>query len=896
MAKTKCENNGTTFQQRLDEADRLLYAVGEAQIPFPSSLERRLYKNCPKGLRKRLQKAKLESEIAYLHNSGAFETEWYLAHNPDVAALKLDPVKHYIEQGESEGRSPSRFFILDVRQVQDFKKNSFAGSYFVAYLKTNDFAHAPRRAGKPRKRYALSEEVRFRLSKLSPDKETVLVVTHEMTRTGAPTIALNAISYLRKEYNVVTLALRGGAIESVFNAESDVLIGPISNTWPDINGYLRLLLTQCQISFAIVNSVESIYTLPILSKFNIAILSLIHEFAAYTSREKMEIAGFYSDAVVFPSEIVRANAVEEISLMKQRNPLALCQGLCQIANKFEKTSAIEDETENVRKKIRPEGWEDAIVVLGTGTVELRKGVDLFFLCAAQALSLLTHKKVRFVWVGQSPAREAAFAMYLKDQFQRSGFGSSFAIVGELKEIDRVYESADIFFMSSRLDPMPLVAQEAMAHGLPVVCFERATGIAELLAKSSKAAQGIIPYLDVSEAARRLRSLIEDEPLRLEMGQSCKAIIDKYCRFDDYGERIVRIAKGLQAAKKREIHDREIIRAANILDLSFFGTPPDSKMFRDPAWWYVHLQAFRYPGLRKPVPGFHPGIYAEAHHLIDREPLAHYLENGSPAGPWKLEVIQPGDKTSASAVPVRAALHVHLFYADMAREISTYFFNNTTPLDLYITIQEGTDKSFIESIFAPRLTGKLTIVEVPNRGRDIGAFLTAFARNWARDYEIVGHVHTKRTLVLNMPEFVREWSDFLLENTLGLKHRMMDLVLARMAADPSIGIVYPDDPNIMGWTENLEFARGFLSKFNLNFPLKQQINFPVGTFFWARTAALKKLFEVKLQWEDYPPEPLPYDGSLLHALERLLPIISESEGYRSVVTHVPHVTRLLRLHG
>jgi lipopolysaccharide biosynthesis protein len=72
--------------------------------------------------------------------------------------------------------------------------------------------------------------------------------------------------------------------------------------------------------------------------------------------------------------------------------------------------------------------------------------------------------------------------------------------------------------------------------------------------------------------------------------------------------------------------------------------------------------------------------------------------------------------------------------------------------------------------------------------------------------------------------------------------------------------------------------------------KTTFNFPLGTMFWARTAALKPLLELGLLWDDYPAEPVPGDGSLLHALERLLPFVVEKAGFRSLVTHVPGITR------
>jgi len=46
-------------------------------------------------------------------------------------------------------------------------------------------------------------------------------------------------------------------------------------------------------------------------------------------------------------------------------------------------------------------------------------------------------------------------------------------------------------------------------------------------------------------------------------------------------------------------------------------------------------------------------------------------------------------------------------------------------------------------------------------------------------------------------------------------------------------------------------------------------FLVGTMFWARSEAMKPLIHLNLQWEDYPEEPIPIDGSMLHALERII---------------------------
>lgn len=119
--------------------------------------------------------------------------------------------------------------------------------------------------------------------------------------------------------------------------------------------------------------------------------------------------------------------------------------------------------------------------------------------------------------------------------------------------------------------------------------------------------------------------------------------------------------------------------------------------------------------------------------------------------------------------------------------------------------------------------------------------------------------------------------------------MVDIILGRMATDPSIGMAFPDDPNVIGWGKNRPYAEALGQQLGLH-QLPEHFLFPIGTMFWARVDALRPLFDLGLNWQDYPVEPLPYDGSILHALERLLPFVVEKQGFRWVLTNVPGITR------
>jgi lipopolysaccharide biosynthesis protein len=59
-------------------------------------------------------------------------------------------------------------------------------------------------------------------------------------------------------------------------------------------------------------------------------------------------------------------------------------------------------------------------------------------------------------------------------------------------------------------------------------------------------------------------------------------------------------------------------------------------------------------------------------------------------------------------------------------------------------------------------------------------------------------------------------------------------------------------------------------------------------FWARSAALEPLMRLDIPWDEYPAEPLPVDGTILHALERLLPSIARAAGYGYAATYFPGI--------
>jgi lipopolysaccharide biosynthesis protein len=224
------------------------------------------------------------------------------------------------------------------------------------------------------------------------------------------------------------------------------------------------------------------------------------------------------------------------------------------------------------------------------------------------------------------------------------------------------------------------------------------------------------------------------------------------------------------------------------------------------------------------------------------------------------------------------------------DIASRLASQSLDLDLLISVpsEQAADDVRLRVESAGLRIGALAVV--PNRGRDIGPLLTEFGPLLLERYDLVGHIHTKKSVTVEDEVMGQMWFRFLMENLIGGRHPMASQIISRLGADNRLGLVFPDDPNVIGWTQNRPEAGKLASRLGLSNLPENQFNFPVGTMFWARVKAIAPLLELGLSWDDYPEEPLPYDGTMLHALERLFPSIGLTSGFGLALTNVPGITR------
>lgn len=835
--------------------------------------------------------------------NGSFDPQYYLAMYPDVAASGVNPLVHYIVSGEKEGR------LTYKKDSNDSGEKNIGpdagGTYFDPefYAKVypdvgglDPLFHYNRYGRQEGRLPCEAFPFEFHgIDGLDPDKETIVYVSHNASRSGGPLLSLKIIEQLGIKYNVVSVLLSGGEVIEEFESKSDILI----KVFPGSNSFLFAillgkLLLRIKIKFALVNTVESRYVLPVLANCFIPSLCLIHEFASYI-RPKSAISEvvLWASEVVFSADIVYEDSSRYCDALKNRSPAILAQGQCA-GSKTE--FAGDNENQEVQERIRPGGLSDeTVVVLGAGNVEYRKGIDVFITCAAKVRELNPDSAFRFVWAGDGfdPEGDTLYSSFIQDQISRYGLQDNIVFLGELPDITQAYHQSDIFFLSSRLDPLPNVAIDAMFNQIPVLCFDNTSGIADLLLDNDLGNDCVVPYLDVDKAGQQLKKLIDNPEDRIRLGLELKQLATKLFNMDSYVESLEKLALHHVSLKENEKSDCLFIEKSRKLDLEFFLPPNYPSMNYGEAIRLFVRSWHSGEGLRKPFPGFHPGIYIEEKDNSPdyRNPLVDFIELGCPSGPWMGEILEP---SSASILKGgqddRIALHIHVYYEDLFEAIFERLERQEANIDLLISVANEKAANNISTRLQSYRNGDVEICVVPNSGRDIGPFLTEFNETILNNYQIIGHVHTKKSRDINDAVLIDKWFTFLLDNLVGSEYPMASLITEKLAIDDKLGLIFPDDPYVVGWTKNKSIARELGKRLGVKDLPERFFNFPVGSMFWAKTDAIRPLLEAGFNWNDYPSEPIPSDGTVLHALERLIPSVVKTMGYEVEMTYVPGCTR------
>ena len=233
--------------------------------------------------------------------------------------------------------------------------------------------------------------------------------------------------------------------------------------------------------------------------------------------------------------------------------------------------------------------------------------------------------------------------------------------------------------------------------------------------------------------------------------------------------------------------------------------------------------------------------------------------------------------SPPPAPPSLAVILHAFHLDLLAEFRAYLDHIPFAADLFVSTDTLPKKQAAEACFSDWSKGSVEVRIVPNRGRDVAAKLVGFATVHDR-YEYVLHLHTKRS---PHASGLAGWRGYLLDTLIGSPEVVCGIFEA-FAQAPRLGMLAPqhiDELRLwIRWGTNFATAETLAARMGFPLPRRAPLDFPAGSMFWARSAALRPLLDLGLDFADFPDEHAQTDGTLAHAIERLYFLVCEQAGF------------------
>lgn len=250
----------------------------------------------------------------------------------------------------------------------------------------------------------------------------------------------------------------------------------------------------------------------------------------------------------------------------------------------------------------------------------------------------------------------------------------------------------------------------------------------------------------------------------------------------------------------------------------------------------------------------------------------------------LFVLSDDESDKEAVISKNAAVIINLYYLDTVDKYISYINNVPCSIPVYVY---SSNRAVIDYLEAKPCQREVFCAFKENRGRDISALLVA-AADVIRKYDYICFLHDKSANADYLMQDVERWIENLWGNMLA-SEGYISKVLKEFENNPQLGLLAPPEPygdyfyHWYGdtWEKNYDAVLALSKDLELNADIDScKSVFTLGTVFWGRTAALEKLFERGWKYDDFMEEPLPVDGTLSHAIERIFGYVAQDAGYKT----------------
>jgi glycosyltransferase involved in cell wall biosynthesis len=342
-------------------------------------------------------------------------------------------------------------------------------------------------------------------------------------------VLLGLMRWLRAQTDwSLTLVVPGkGELLEEFAAVGSVVVAERPAGPPGTGGQLVIPITAPP-DLIYYNTVAS----PVTPPANVPAICHVHElaFALRIWTGPAPAAAFFRrfERFIACAEAVRRNLINNHHVTADR---------IDLVHEFISTSAADafinrpDASGWLRQKLGL--GQNTLIVGAAGTIDWRKGSDLFVQLARTLSRHRPDLEVHFVWLGSEAGPLETYKF--SHDIRLAGLEKRITVIPSQPDPLRYFAGFDVFALTSREDPFPLVCLESASLGKPIVCFDSAGGMPEFVETDCGL---VVPYLDIEAMSEAICRLLDDPAGRAAMGRAARKKVRERCDISVAGPRIV----------------------------------------------------------------------------------------------------------------------------------------------------------------------------------------------------------------------------------------------------------------------------------------------------------------------------------------------------------------------
>ncbi len=356
----------------------------------------------------------------------------------------------------------------------------------------------------------------------------ILFISHDARRTGAPFVLLHLLRWLKEHSNIEVSLLflrKGQLIEAFQEVSHKTILADYNKSF--INRLKRKLLGGALREVSRMNAQKKFDLVYFNTVATTAVLSEINQIVScpkilHVHENDYSIKSHYknalsSDNIELINHFIAVSKSTQNSLLDQfhipKEKLSLIHEFIP-TNQFKKPSI--SRTDMLARL----GIKQRYIIGGCGSGNWRKGIDLFFRLADTLNTRYKDIEICCMWIGPLSHDQICAFEYEKQRLNLKNV----ILTGNVTDPENYLQLLDLFVLTSREDPFPLVCLEAAALGKPIICFENSGGMPEFVEKDAGI---IIPYGNIDTMASEIIRLLENPTKKEILGRNASKKVANY---------------------------------------------------------------------------------------------------------------------------------------------------------------------------------------------------------------------------------------------------------------------------------------------------------------------------------------------------------------------------------